>query len=99
MKINENYARLEESYLFSKINRITAKYQEENPDKKIIRLGIGDVTRPLCPSAVQAMKNAAEELGRAETFRGYGPEQGYDFSAHKNSGLLPKNLRSCFGRG
>lgn len=91
MKINENYARLEESYLFSKINRITAKYQEENPDKKIIRLGIGDVTRPLCPSAVRAMKNAAEELGHAETFRGYGPEQGYDFLRTKIQTYYQKN--------
>lgn len=91
MKINENYARLEESYLFSKINRITAKYQEENPDKKIIRLGIGDVTRPLCPSAVRAMKNAAEELGHAETFRGYGPEQGYDFLRTKIQAYYQKN--------
>ena len=91
MKINENYARLEESYLFSKINRITAKYQEENPDKKIIRLGIGDVTRPLCPSAVREMKNAAEELGHAETFRGYGPEQGYDFLRTKIQAYYQKN--------
>ncbi len=83
MKINDNYGRLEESYLFSKINHMVAEYQAENPQKKIIRLGIGDVTRPLCASAVSAMGRAAEELGRAETFRGYGPEQGYDFLREK----------------
>ena len=79
MKLNEYYSRLEESYLFSKINQKVAAFQQENPDAKIIRMGIGDVTRPLCPAVVTAMERAVEEMGRAETFRGYGPEQGYDF--------------------
>lgn len=77
--INENYLKLPGSYLFSEINRRVNKFKEDNPDADIIKLGIGDVTRPLAPIIVEAMKKAAEEMGRQETFRGYGPEQGYDF--------------------
>lgn len=79
MKLNEHYSQLEESYLFSKINQKVAAFQQENPDAKIIRMGIGDVTRPLCPAVITAMEKAVKEMGRSETFRGYGPEQGYDF--------------------
>ena len=79
MKLNEHYSQLEESYLFSKINQKVAAFQQENPDAKIIRMGIGDVTRPLCPAVITAMEKAVQEMGRSETFRGYGPEQGYDF--------------------
>ncbi len=79
MKINANYQNLEQSYLFTNINRKVAAYQAANPEKKIIRLGIGDVTRPLCPAVISAMQAAVAEMGTAATFRGYGPEQGYDF--------------------
>ena len=79
MKINENYKKLKASYLFSTIAKKVAEFTEKNPDKKIIRLGIGDVTKPLCKTVVEAIKNAAIEMGTTEGFHGYGPEQGYDF--------------------
>ena len=78
-KINSNYLLLPNSYLFAEIARKVKAYQEANPKADIIRMGIGDVTRPLTPSIVKAMEKAAEEMEHAETFRGYGPEQGYDF--------------------
>lgn len=78
-QINENFVKLPQSYLFSDIARRVAAYAEANPDKSIIRLGIGDVTKPLVPAVVEAMKKACDEMGCEETFRGYGPEQGYDF--------------------
>ena len=83
IKINENFLKLEQSYLFSTIAKKVAAFQKENPDKKVIKLGIGDVTRPLPSIVIEAMKRAAEEQGSAETFRGYGPEQGYDFLREK----------------
>lgn len=79
VKINENYAKLPGSYLFAEIARRTAAYSEANPQKKLIKLGIGDVTRPLAPAVVEAMKKAAGEMGEAETFMGYGPYEGYEF--------------------
>ena len=79
MKINENYYNLEQSYLFSTVARKVNEFSKNNPDKKIIRLGIGDVTLPLCKAVVDALHSAADEMGNKETFRGYGPEQGYDF--------------------
>ena len=79
MKINRNYLNLKDSYLFSTINQKVTAYTTSHPEKKIIRLGIGDVTRPLCPAVVDAMKSACDDQGRANTFHGYGPEQGYDF--------------------
>ena len=79
MRVNEHYKDLQESYLFSTSAHKVAAWQEQHPDADVIRLGIGDVTRPLCPAAVAAMQAAAGEMGQAETFRGYGPEQGYDF--------------------
>ena len=77
--INENYQKLPGSYLFAEIARRVAAYTAAHPDKKLIKLGIGDVTQPLCPAVIQAMHKAVDEMGRKETFRGYGPEQGYDF--------------------
>ena len=82
-KVNENYLKLPGSYLFSEVGKRAAKYQKENPDAKIIRLGIGDVTRPLPQVCIDAMKRAADEMGKVETFRGYGPEQGYPFLREK----------------
>ncbi|MBP3707330.1 MAG: LL-diaminopimelate aminotransferase [Clostridia bacterium] len=83
IKINENFLDLQDNYLFSTIAKKVAKFQEEHPDKKVIKLGIGDVTLPLAKSCVDAMKKAAEELLYKESFRGYGPEQGYDFLKEK----------------
>ena len=77
MNINKNYENLEDSYLFSTIARKVSEFAEKNPDKEIIRLGIGDVTLPLCPAVINAMHNAVDEMSKKETFKGYGPEQGY----------------------
>ncbi len=82
-KINGNYANLKESYLFTDIAKKVANYAAANPDKKLIKMGIGDVTQPLIPEVVEAMKKAAGEMGSKETFRGYGPEQGYGFLREK----------------
>lgn len=79
MKLNDNYENLKESYLFSEIARRVTEYKEANPQKEIIRLGIGDVTKPLVPAVIDAMKKAVEEMGNSATFRGYGEEQGYSF--------------------
>ena len=79
MNVNENYQKLPGSYLFSEINRRTAAYTAAHPEKKLIKLGIGDVTRPLPAAVLEAMHRAVDEMGHSETFRGYGPEQGYDF--------------------
>ncbi len=79
MNINENFLKLEDSYLFSTIAKKVAKYQQENPDRKIIKLGIGDVTRPIVQKVIEAMHKAVNEMGTSEGFRGYGPEQGYEF--------------------
>ena len=78
-KLNENYLNLKQSYLFSEIAHRVAAYQEKNPDKKIIRLGIGDVTRPIGSSVIKALHEGVDAQGNAATFKGYGPEQGYDF--------------------
>lgn len=77
--INDNYLELQDSYLFSTIAKKVNEFSAANPDKKIIRMGIGDVTRPLVPAVIEAMHKAVDEMGQKETFRGYGPEQGYDF--------------------
>jgi len=79
MNLNRNYEDLEQSYLFSTIAKKVNEFINNNPDKKVIRLGIGDVTRPLCKAVINAMHNAVDEMGEQATFRGYGPEQGYDF--------------------
>ncbi len=83
IKINENFLELQESYLFATIAKKVAEYTKENPDKKIIKLGIGDVTRPIPEVIRDAMKKATDEFKNQETFRGYGPEQGYDFLREK----------------
>ena len=83
ININENFLKLQDSYLFSTIAKKVSEFQENNPDAKIIKLGIGDVTLPLAPSVVSAMKNAVLEMEEKETFRGYGPEQGYEFLREK----------------
>ncbi len=77
--INEHYLKLKSGYLFPEIARRVSAFARSHPDARIIRLGIGDVTEPLPPVIIQAMHKAVEEMGRQETFRGYGPEQGYEF--------------------
>lgn len=83
MKANTNYNNLKDSYLFSTIAKKVAAYSQQHPDKKIIRLGIGDVTKPLCPAVIEAMHAAVDDMSKAETFKGYGPEQGYAFLKEK----------------
>ncbi len=77
--INENYLKLPGSYLFSEVARKVADFKQVNPEANIIRLGIGDVTLPLPPAVIEAMHKAVTEMADGKTFRGYGPEQGYDF--------------------
>ena len=79
MHINKNYQNISETYLFSEIAAKVKKFTEDHHEKDIIRMGIGDVSRPLTACAVEALKKASEEMGRSETFKGYGPEQGYAF--------------------
>ena len=78
-RVNENYQKLPGSYLFSTIGKKVAAYQAANPEKQVIRLGIGDVTQPIAPVIVEAMRGAVEEMGNAATFHGYAPDLGYDF--------------------
>jgi len=78
-RVNEHYLKLRAGYLFPEIGRRVRAFQEEEPKARVIRLGIGDVTLPLAPSVVRALHEAADEMGTAEGFRGYGPEQGYEF--------------------
>lgn len=77
--INENFLKLQDSYLFSTIAKKVSKYSKDNPDKEIIKLGIGDVTMPIVPACIEAMHKAVDEIGTKEGFKGYGPEQGYEF--------------------
>ena len=79
IRINENYSKLQASYLFSDIAKRVAAFQKANPGKDVIKLGIGDVTRPLPAACIKAFHKAVDEMAEADTFRGYGPEQGYDF--------------------
>ena len=78
-KVNEDYLKLPGSYLFSTIGKKVAAFQEANPDKSIIRLGIGDVTQPLAPAIIESLHSAVDEMAHAETFRGYAPDLGYEF--------------------
>ncbi|NLY44134.1 MAG: LL-diaminopimelate aminotransferase [Clostridiaceae bacterium] len=82
-RVNENYLKLPGSYLFAEIARRVSAFQAQNPDKKIIRLGIGDVTRPLPDAVIKGLHSAVDEMAHEETFRGYGPEQGYSFLIEK----------------
>ena len=77
--INDNYLKLSESYLFTEVARKVNAYKEEHPKADIISLGIGDVTQPLAPAVIEALHKAADDMATAATFRGYGPERGYDF--------------------
>lgn len=83
IKINENFLELQDSYLFSTIAKKVSEFQKNNPNKKVIKLGIGDVTLPISKTVVNAMHNAVDEMVTKENFKGYGPEQGYDFLREK----------------
>lgn len=92
-KLNENYLHLKESYLFSEIAHRTADYVSKNPEKgaQIIRLGIGDVTKPLGKTVLQALHEGVDAMGAAETFKGYGPEQGYEATRNAVAAYYKKN--------
>lgn len=90
MKPNANYKNLTESYLFSAVAKKAAEYQSAHPDRKVLKLSIGDVTLPLAPVVVEAMRKAVDEMGVKETFKGYGPEQGYSF--------LRESIRNYYAR-
>jgi len=83
IRINENYLKLQASYLFSEIARRISAFQEVHPEREIIKLGIGDVTKALPPACVEAFHQAVDEMAEDRTFRGYGPEQGYPFLRNK----------------
>ena len=78
-KINENYLKLPGSYLFSTIGKKVREFSDANPDKKIIRLGIGDVTLPLAPAVITSLHGAVEEMAEKSSFKGYAPDLGYEF--------------------
>ena len=78
-KINDNYLKLPGNYLFSTIGKKVAAYTQANPDKKIIRLGIGDVTQPLAPEIITTLHSAVDDMASADTFHGYAPDLGYEF--------------------
>lgn len=79
MRVNRNYANLEDNYLFATVSSRVAEFKEANPNKKLIYMGIGDVTRPLCEEVINELKSAVSDMANSETFMGYGPYQGYDF--------------------
>lgn len=91
--INENYLKLQAGYLFPEIGRRVTEFIAANPDKKVIKMGIGDVTQPLVPSVVKAFHKGVEEMAKGETFKGYGPEQGYAFLRE----AIAKNSFQAFG--
>lgn len=90
MKINKNYLNLKESYFFSEIAKKVSDFKKNNPDKNVISLGIGDVTRPLCNAVIDEMHKAVDDMSSKETFKGYGPEQGY--------GFLKKSIKSYYAQ-
>ena len=94
IKANLNFSKLPQRYLFLDIAKRVAAYSEKHPGADIIRMGIGDVTRPLAPAVIEAMHKAVDEMGTAEGFRGYGPEQGYDFlrEAILKNDFLPRGI-------
>ena len=94
-KINDNYLKLPGSYLFSTIGKKVAAYQQANPDKEIIRLGIGDVTQPLAPAVIDALHKSVDEMGHAETFHGYAPDLGYEFLRSAIADHDYKNQQHC----
>jgi len=98
-RINEHYLKLKAGYLFPEIGRRVKAFAAANPSANIIRLGIGDVTRPLSPAILKAFHDAVSEMGEEKTFKGYGPEQGYGFLAdvivEKVYAPLGVSLKTC----
>ena len=94
-KLNENYLNLKESYLFAEINHRVKAYQEANPDKKIIRLGIGDVTLPIGSKMIKQLHEGVDAMASSDTFKGYGPEQGYDFLRNAIVDYYKRNGVDC----
>ena len=92
IRVNEHYRKLQASYLFSEIAQRVKAFEKSNPEIKIIRLGIGDVTRPLPEACIRALHDAVDEMGDEKAFRGYGPEQGYDFLRER---IAEVDFRSC----
>ena len=92
--INEHYLKLTAGYLFPEIGRRVTAFCDANPSANVIRLGIGDVTEPLAPAVIQAMHAAVDELAERSSFRGYGPEQGYDFLRE----AIAKDVRELVAR-
>ena len=92
MNLNDNFKLLPENYLFSTISQKRQEYMRNNPSKEIISLGIGDVSLPIPEVCVQAIKEAANDLSKIETFKGYGPEQGYEFLRKEISNYDYKDL-------
>jgi LL-diaminopimelate aminotransferase len=90
-KLNENYLNIKDSYLFSEVARKTAAYQKANPDKPIIRLGIGDVTKPLADVVIKALHEGVDAMASSDTFKGYGPEQGYADTRNAISDYYKRN--------
>jgi len=98
MKINDNYLKLQDSYLFARIAQKVKEYTAANPGKDVIRLGIGDVTLPLVPAVIEAMRRAVSEMGGADTFRGYDDNHGYDFLKQAVCGYYAgKGVNLCAG--
>ena len=93
--VNENFLELQDSYLFSTVAKKVAEFQKNNPEKKVIKLGIGDVTKPIVPACINAMHKAVDEIGTQEGFKGYGPEQGYEFlrKAIVENDYKPRNIQ------
>lgn len=83
LRLNENFTILSQSYLFTEVAKRVSQFINEHPDAKVIKMGIGDVTKPICPVAIDAMHKAVDDMASASTFHGYGPEQGYDFLRSK----------------
>lgn len=90
-KLNENYLNIKDSYLFSEVARKTAAYQEAHPDKPVIRLGIGDVTKPLADVVIKALHEGVDAMASAKTFKGYGPEQGYEDTRNAIAAYYKRN--------
>ena len=90
VKINTHYQEIAQSYLFSTVANKVNAFTKAHPDRSVIRMGIGDVTQPLCPAVIDALHAGVADMSSADTFRGYGPEQGYDFLHEAVKGYYEK---------
>ena len=79
MKLNKNFKNIEENYLFAEVAKRAAAYSSAHPEKRVLKLGIGDVTLPLAPAVISALHSAVDDMSKQESFKGYGPYEGYDF--------------------